>query len=90
MNTRFLCTEVVGRKLTQLFIRTKNDIGSNGTSIVDTTLSPALSDVHVSLMPRLVRYHKMVLTMGDRVSLHSSWALCPSPVTKNNPTFMIF
>ena len=56
MNTRFLCTEVVGQKLTQLFIRTKNDIGSNGTSIVDTTLSPALSDVHVSLMPRLVRY----------------------------------
>ena len=49
MNTRFLCTEVVGRKLTQLFIRTKNDIGSNGTFIVDTILSPALSDVYVSL-----------------------------------------
>ena len=60
MNTRFLCTEVVGRKLTQLFIRTKNDIGSNGTFIVDTILSPALSDVYVSLMPRLLRYYNCV------------------------------
>jgi hypothetical protein len=56
MNTRFLCTEVVGRKLTQLFILTKNDIGSSGTFIVDTILSPTLSDVYVSLMPRLLRY----------------------------------
>jgi hypothetical protein len=31
MNKRFLCTEVVGRKLTQPFFRTKNDIGSDGT-----------------------------------------------------------
>ncbi len=31
MNTRFICTEVVGQKLTQPFIRTKNDIGSDGT-----------------------------------------------------------
>ncbi len=31
MNTLFLCTEVVGQKLTQPFIRTKNDIGSDGT-----------------------------------------------------------
>ncbi len=31
MNTRFLCTEVVVQQLTQPFIRTKNDIGSDGT-----------------------------------------------------------
>ena len=54
MNTRFLCTEVVGRKLTQLYSNEKH-IGSNGTFIVDMILSPALSDVHdVSLMPRLL------------------------------------
>jgi hypothetical protein len=29
--TRFLCTEVVVQQSTQPFIRTKNDIGSDGT-----------------------------------------------------------
>ena len=31
VNTRFLCDEVVVQQLTQPFIRTKNDIGSDGT-----------------------------------------------------------
>ena len=31
VNTRFLYTEVVVQQLTQPFIRTKNDIGSDGT-----------------------------------------------------------
>jgi len=31
MNTRFLCAEVVVQQLTQLFIQTKNNIGSDGT-----------------------------------------------------------
>jgi hypothetical protein len=31
VNTRFLCAEVVVQQLTQPFIRTKNDIGSDGT-----------------------------------------------------------
>jgi hypothetical protein len=31
VNTRFLCTEVVVQQLTQPFIRTKNDIDSDGT-----------------------------------------------------------
>ncbi len=53
MNTHFLCTEVVGRKLTQLFIRTKNDIGSNGngTFIVDTILAPCFLTFMCLLCP---------------------------------------
>ena len=31
VNTCFLCDEVVVQQLTQPFIRTKNDIGSDGT-----------------------------------------------------------
>jgi hypothetical protein len=31
VNTCFLCTEVVVQQLTQPFIQTKNDIGSDGT-----------------------------------------------------------
>ena len=31
VNTRFLCTDVVVQQLTQPFIRTKNDIGGDGT-----------------------------------------------------------
>ncbi len=31
VNTRFLYTEVVVQKMTQPFIRTKNDIGNDGT-----------------------------------------------------------